>query len=107
MVAWGMAPEHSSTGYNVTMSGILANWPHTRLLLKTGQCVLLLGVLLEPHALRAQLRNVEQRTANGVLEGVVSADGKGRTFKGIPYAAPPVGPLRWKAAQAAAAWARG
>lgn len=47
---------------------------------------------------------MEQRTANGVLEGVVSADGKVRTFKGIPYAAPPVGPLRWKAPQPAAAW---
>jgi para-nitrobenzyl esterase len=74
------------------------------LLFKTGQCALLLGMLLPPHALRAQLRSVEQRTANGVLEGVVSADGKVRTFKGIPYAAPPVGPLRWKAPQPAAAW---
>ena len=74
------------------------------LLLKTGQCALFFGILLLPHALRAQLRYVEQRTANGVLEGVVSADGKVRTFKGIPYAAPPVGPLRWKAPQPAAAW---
>src|SRR5258708_9789771 len=54
--------------------------------------------------MRAQVRAVEQRTANGVLEGVVSADGKVRTFKGIPYAAGPVGPLRWKAPQPAAAW---
>jgi para-nitrobenzyl esterase len=71
---------------------------------KTGQCALLLGIWLLPHGLRAQLRYVEQRTANGVLEGVVSADGKVRTFKGIPYAAPPVGALRWKAPQPAAAW---
>src|SRR5450756_2551557 len=74
------------------------------ILLKTGQCALLAGILLLPQALRAQLRSVEQRTANGVLEGVISADGKVRTFKGIPYAAPPVGPLRWKAPQLAAAW---
>ena len=74
------------------------------ILLKTGQCALLAGILLLPQALRAQLRSVEQRTANGVLEGVISADGKVRTFKGIPYAAPPVGPLRWKAPQPAAAW---
>ncbi len=72
--------------------------------MKTGQCALLLGILLPPHVLRGQLRHVEQRTANGVLEGVVSADGKVRTFKGIPYAAPPVGALRWKAPQPAAAW---
>jgi len=61
-------------------------------------------MLLVPHALRAQLRYVEQRTSNGVLEGVVSADGKVRTFKGIPYAAPPVGSLRWKPPQPAVAW---
>src|ERR1039457_654208 len=99
MVAWGVAPERSFTGYNATMSGT-----SVALLFKTGQCALLLGMLLPPHALRAQLRSVEQRTANGVLEGVVSADGKVRTFKGIPYAAPPVGPLRWKAPQPAAPW---
>src|ERR1035438_4871955 len=73
-------------------------------LLKAGQCALLLGMLLPPLGLRAQLRYVEQRTANGVLEGGVSADGKVRPFKGIPYAAPPVGPLRWKAPLPAAAW---
>lgn len=43
-------------------------------------------------------------TANGVVEGVISADDQVRTFKGIPYAAPPVGPLRWKEPQPAAAW---
>ena len=75
----------------------------TTSLLKTGGYALLLGVLL-PHAVLAQLKYVEQRTANGVLEGVVSADGKVRTFKGIPYAAPPVGALRWQAPQPAAAW---
>ncbi len=48
---------------------------------------------------------VQLTTADGVLEGVVSADGKVRTFKGIPYAAPPVGPLRWKAPQPVVPWA--
>ena len=51
-----------------------------------------------------QERPVQVKTANGVLEGVVSPDDKVRTFKGIPYAAPPVGPLRWKAPQPAAPW---
>ncbi len=55
--------------------------------------------------LRAQeLRRVQTRIADGVLEGVVSADGKVRTFKGIPYAAPPVGALRWRAPQPIAPW---
>lgn len=65
--------------------------------------VLLLGM----HAARAQqVSYVQLATTNGVLEGVVSADGKVRTFKGIPYAAPPVGPLRWKAPQPAPSWKR-
>jgi para-nitrobenzyl esterase len=67
--------------------------------------VMLFALLLGLNAVHAQqLRHVQVRTANGVLEGVVSADGKVRTFKGIPYAAPPVGPLRWKAPQPAPSW---
>jgi para-nitrobenzyl esterase len=43
-------------------------------------------------------------TKAGVLEGSLSADGKVRTFKGVPYAAPPVGDLRWKEPQPVPAW---
>jgi para-nitrobenzyl esterase len=52
-----------------------------------------------------QLRYVQARIADGVLEGVVSPDGRVRTFKGIPYAAPPVGPLRWRPPQPVTPWA--
>lgn len=38
----------------------------------------------------------------GTVEG--KAVGKVRQFKGIPFAQPPVGPLRWKAPQPLAAW---
>ncbi len=66
---------------------------------------LLILVALGPRELAAgQLRYERLRTANGVLEGVVSADGKVHTFKGIPYAAPPVGSLRWQAPQPASPW---
>ena len=64
---------------------------------------LLLGLpAVTTHA--AQLRHVQVTTTNGVLEGVVSADGLVRSFKGVPYAAPPVGPLRWKPPQPVPAW---
>jgi para-nitrobenzyl esterase len=43
-------------------------------------------------------------TSKGAVEGATSADSKVRVFKGIPYAAPPVGALRWKAPQPAASW---
>jgi para-nitrobenzyl esterase len=42
-------------------------------------------------------------TANGKLAGA-RADGI-LSFKGIPYAAPPVGPLRWRMPEPAAPWA--
>jgi para-nitrobenzyl esterase len=52
---------------------------------------------------RAHAAN-EVRTQAGMVEGTSSADGKIRVFKGIPFAAPPVGPLRWKAPQPAVPW---
>ncbi|MGH9616740.1 MAG: carboxylesterase/lipase family protein [Acidobacteriaceae bacterium] len=43
-------------------------------------------------------------TDRGTVQGILSADGQVRAFLGIPYAAPPVGPLRWKPPQPAAKW---
>jgi len=44
------------------------------------------------------------RTEAGLVEGTATTDGKIRIFKGIPYAAPPIGPLRWKPPQPAIPW---
>lgn len=44
------------------------------------------------------------QTDKGSVQGASSVDSKIHIFKGIPYAAPPVGDLRWKAPQPAAAW---
>ncbi|MGI6201642.1 MAG: carboxylesterase/lipase family protein [Christensenellales bacterium] len=43
-------------------------------------------------------------TESGVLQGVVGGDTRITVFKGVPYAAPPVGELRWRAPQRASAW---
>lgn len=44
------------------------------------------------------------RTESGPVRGTVAADH--RTFQGIPFAAPPVGDLRWRAPRPAAPWTR-
>jgi para-nitrobenzyl esterase len=43
------------------------------------------------------------KTANGVLEGVTEASGV-VSYKGVPFAKPPVGDLRWKEPQAPSNW---
>jgi para-nitrobenzyl esterase len=43
-------------------------------------------------------------TKAGKIKGHWSSDSKIMAFKGIPYAAPPVGGLRWKAPQPATPW---
>ena len=40
----------------------------------------------------------------GLITGTTTTSDEARVFKGIPYAAPPVGDLRWKVPQQAAKW---
>ena len=74
-----------------------------------GSYTLFLMMLTGPYALSSQMPSTAPsstvvKTESGMVEGTVSADGMVRTFKGIPYAAPPVGPLRWREPQPLAAW---
>jgi len=44
------------------------------------------------------------KTTAGLVQGISTDDGRIRVFKGIPYAAPPVGELRWQAPRPVAPW---
>ncbi|MBR5108689.1 MAG: carboxylesterase family protein [Clostridia bacterium] len=46
----------------------------------------------------------ETKTENGWVRGIPAADPRITAFKGLPFAAPPVGDLRWRAPQPAADW---
>jgi para-nitrobenzyl esterase len=63
-------------------------------------CSLLLALAFLP----AHAETLKVRTDRGKVEGTLTTDGQVRAFKGIPYAAPPVGNLRWKPPQPVAPW---
>ncbi len=50
------------------------------------------------------ISNDPVRVASGLLAGTLDLDGTVRVFKGVPYARPPTGALRWRAPQAAERW---
>jgi para-nitrobenzyl esterase len=60
---------------------------------------ILLAALVVPQVLADQVK-----TANGIVEGTLDEATGVRMFKGIPFASPPVGDLRWKAPQPPANW---
>lgn len=72
------------------------------------QCALLVIVTATMGAVPAQLTEAQAvsclvTTASGDIQGLDR--GASCAFLGVPYAAPPVGNLRWKAPEPAAAWA--
>lgn len=48
--------------------------------------------------------NLIIKTSSGLIEGILSSDNKTRIFKGVPYADPPVGNLRFKRPRKKASW---
>jgi para-nitrobenzyl esterase len=62
--------------------------------------MLLAGLLLAAGA--AQAKEPVARVDGGQISG--KREGKVEAFLGIPYAAPPVGALRWRAPQAVVPW---
>ena len=61
--------------------------------------LLLTITLFAPGPAAAQVK-----TSGGIVQGTTTADGQIRVFKGIPFAAPPVGDRRWQAPRPAAPW---
>lgn len=61
-------------------------------------------VLLAIAATTASAATDQVTVESGKLQGTTNAEGSVRIFKGVPFAAPPLGDLRWKAPQPAIKW---
>ncbi len=68
--------------------------------IRSNACLCLLLALPAAYAQTGQ----PVKTDKGEIIGKLSDDGQVRIFLGIPYAAPPVGPLRWQPPQPLASW---
>ena len=66
-------------------------------------CALVAGLFLG-FALVSNADPLKAKTEQGKVHGKTINDGKVRAFLGLPYAAPPVGELRWKAPQPPIKW---
>ena len=70
--------------------------------MKIFSCFLILNCLMAT-SLHAQQAN-QVTISNGVLEGITLPGTGVRSFRGIPFAQPPVGALRWKEPQPVQSW---
>jgi len=62
--------------------------------------LLLIAVALASTAMAAE----RVKTHSGMVEGTLNSDSTVRIFRGIPFAAPPVGDLRWRPPQPVKPW---
>jgi para-nitrobenzyl esterase len=63
-----------------------------------------IAILAGAAQLRALPLGDQVRVSSGVIEGVLEPKSAVRSFKGIPFAAPPLGDLRWKPPQPVKPW---
>ncbi|MDQ2833398.1 MAG: carboxylesterase family protein [Acidobacteriota bacterium] len=59
---------------------------------------------LEKNPMKDKKNSIRVKTDKGEVEGLYTDDHQVLAFKGIPYAAPPIGELRWQPPQPSAPW---
>jgi len=64
---------------------------------------IVMGISFACPAFAQKIDSPQVKTANGMVQGVVETSGI-HSFKGIPYAQPPVGDLRWREPQSPKNW---
>ena len=121
MAAWLELNHHTLAGWFLTAAAVIGYLWLTRRYVRTWQKAGLFLCLLAVFALivavtwppvkavpAVSAKNPEQteiRTvSDGKVRGVYTADGAVEVYAGIPYAAPPVGDLRWQEPQDPEPW---
>jgi len=69
-----------------------------------GNCALVVAGMILALSTVSFADSLTVKTEDGKVQGKTINDGKVKAFLGLPYAAPPVGDLRWKAPEPAAKW---
>ena len=67
-------------------------------------CALAIAGMWFGFSARAVADPLTVKTEQGKIHGKLISNGNVRAYLGIPYAAPPIGGLRWKAPQPPAHW---
>src|SRR6188768_3037870 len=76
---------------------------YKKAVMKQKFCIFLLSMILTGTTIIAQTGGLPQvKTANGVVEGTYESGIN--VFRGLPFAAPPVGEFRWREPQAVKNW---
>ncbi|MBN1158372.1 MAG: carboxylesterase family protein [Bacteroidales bacterium] len=77
----------------------------TKTNLRYGLILIILALLSKTSCTKKQkLIDDTVQTKYGLVKGLANESGTVMTFKGIPYATPPVGDLRWREPQTPASW---
>ena len=70
------------------------------------QCIVACVMVCTMATASTRPKPIRSRPSGGLVSGVTLPDGAVRAYKGIPYAKPPVGDLRWRPPQPASPWDR-
>ncbi len=67
-------------------------------------CTLVFAIMILSFSVPLHADSLTVKTAQGKVQGKAINGGKVKAFLGLPYAAPPVGDMRWKAPEPPAQW---
>jgi para-nitrobenzyl esterase len=103
-MGWSYVRQSEYSRGDTTRTAHPKTWPMLTAFMRTRCLLPALAIALAATVASASDSPPIATVATGKLAGMHDSKTGLDEFKGIPYAAPPVGPLRWKPPQAVASW---